>query len=332
MMLRLAILITLLASSRLHSDTPLDRLIAVSLAETYVTANLLTSGNAVRLGFWDFDPNQYVKLEDENLGSLEAQELRQRISTFSLPYTWSTPLGESGNTLTLGAKAAYVETRKKAQLISSTSSAQDKRSNSVSTLGIGARLSRRLNDHWKVGTALDGHWLRFRDDTDFNTPESQAIQPYIDGLITNYQADAWLAEPSARVTYFVGGRDAEVKLISDLHYMSGHTFHEDQDAHTVQPEAWYWANTVRWKHPFMEKLLPGQNMWIQMSRYDLGADLDNPLGNHYYFEAGVGWLLDIRHRVPYISRFVDNIGVGINVNYGSVLRGGTLALLFNEPE
>ena len=66
---------------------------------------------------------------------------------------------------------------------------------------------------------------------------------------------------------------------------------------------------------------------MQASRYDLGADLDGPLGNHCYYEAGVGWLLDVQKlNIP----FVDNIGVGINLNYGSVLRGGTLVLLFNE--
>ncbi|WP_369819067.1 Solitary outer membrane autotransporter beta-barrel domain [Alcanivorax sp. HI0044] len=27
---------------------------------------------------------------------------------------------------------------------------------------------------------------------------------------------------------------------------------------------------------------------------------------------------------------MDNVGIGINLNYGSVLRGGTLVLLFNE--
>ena len=60
---------------------------------------------------------------------------------------------------------------------------------------------------------------------------------------------------------------------------------------------------------------------------DLGGDLGDALGNHYYYEAGVGWLLDVRKiNIP----FVDNVGIGINLNYGSVLRGGTLVLLFNE--
>ncbi len=65
---------------------------------------------------------------------------------------------------------------------------------------------------------------------------------------------------------------------------------------------------------------------MQASRFDLGGDLEGPLGNHYYYEAGVGWLLDIHERIP----FIDNIGIGINLNYGSLLRGGTLVLLFNE--
>ena len=145
-------------------------------------------------------------------------------------------------------------------------------------------------------------------------------------LITNFNADAWLLEPSARLTYFIGGEQSEVQLFSDIHYMAGHTFHTDRAAHDVAPEAWHWSNGARWKHPFVTRILPGQNVWMQASRYDLGGDLEGSLGNHYYYEAGVGWLLDMGNRIP----FVDNIGIGINLNYGSLLRGGTLVLLFNE--
>ena len=316
-----------LLSPSSRAATPLDNVIRLGLAESYATAILLTGGNAVRFGFWDFDPNDVVGLEDENLGSLEAQQIRQRIRTFSLPYTWSSPLGEQDNTLVLGAKAAYLGQVQETQIVTSSEQAKDSIDSSVTTLTVGAELRHRATDHLGLAAGLNLNLQRYRNSTDFNTPESQALAPLVDGLITNYSANAWQAEPHVRATWFVGGRDTEVKLISDFHYMRGRTFDTDRPAHEVQPEAWYWSNGVRWRHPYVTRFLPGQNVWMQASRYDLGGDLGEALGNHYYYEAGVGWLLDLRKmNIP----FVDNVGIGINLNYGSVLRGGTLVLLFNE--
>lgn len=328
-MARHALLLFILAAFAAPSQaaTPLDRAVRLSLAENYVTAALLTGGNAVRFGFWDFDPNNYIGFEDEDLGSLEAQELRQRLTTMSIPYTWSRPLGEDSNTLVLGVKAAYLGQQQETRLVSPNQRVEDRIDGSVTTLSLGGEVRHRVNDHVGLAAGMNLLWQRYRNDTDFNTPESQALAPLADGLITNYRANAWQAEPHVRATWFVDGRGAELKLISDFHYMHGRTYDTGESAHDVQPEAWYWTNGARWRHPFVTRILPGQNVWLQASRYDLGGDLDGPLGNHYYYEAGVGWLLDLRKRgIP----FVDNVGIGINLNYGSVLRGGTLILLFNE--
>ncbi|MCG8393167.1 MAG: Solitary outer membrane autotransporter beta-barrel domain [Pseudomonadales bacterium] len=325
-MARLGFLLVILATGTTLAATPLDNAIRLSLAESYVTASLLSSGDAVRFGFWDFDPNSLFNLDNDDFGSLEAQQRRQRLTTFSLPITWETTVGVQEDILELGAKAAYVESAQETQLVSSSSRIKDTITNSVTSLSAGASLTRRVSPQLALSSGLNGHWMRYDNDTDFNTAASRPLAPLVDGLITNYTTDAWLAEPHVGATYFIDGPDSEVQLFSDYHYMSGHTYHADQAAHDVQPEAWYWANGVRWRHPVVSHLLPGQNAWLRAARYDLGGDLDGPLGNHYYFEAGVGWLLDLKGRLPY----VENIGIGVNLNYGSLLRGGTLVLLFNE--
>ncbi len=151
----LVILATVAAPSR--AATPLDKVIRLSLAESYVTAILLTGGDAVRFGFWDFDPNNFIGLEDENLGSLEAQQLRQRLSTLSIPYTWSTPLGEDSNTLVLGAKAAYLGQQQETQIISSDSRAVDAIDSSITTLTLGGEVRHRLNGHVGLAAGLNVH-------------------------------------------------------------------------------------------------------------------------------------------------------------------------------
>lgn len=312
-----------------HASTPLERNIRDALSQNFVTANLLTSGDAVRFGFWNFDPNTYLDLDDGNLGSLEAQELRQHISTFSLPYHWNLALERDGkptnDTLQLGVKAAYFATDRDTQLISSNSNETDNIKSQVTSVSFHSALIRRFTPHWQLTGGLNLHASRYKNKTRFST-RSRQIADATDGLLTNYSADAWLAEPHLKATYFVGGENAEVRIFSSFHYLAGQTFHTHRRAHEAKPEAWYWTNGVRWRHPYVTRVLPGQNVWMQAARYDLGGDLSEPLGNHYYYEAGVGWLLDIKRRIP----FIDNIGIGINVNYGSVLRGGTLILLLNE--
>lgn len=178
----LPVLLLASAPGNTAANNAVNRAVRLSLAESFVTANLLTSGDAVRFGFWDFDPNTLLNLNDDNFGSLESQELRQRITTFSLPYTWQTPLAETGNTLTLGAKAAYVENAQETQIISSTSQAKDEIKSSVSSLSAGAAFSRRLSTHWDITFSTYAHWMRYRNDTQFNTADSQAIAPPSTGL------------------------------------------------------------------------------------------------------------------------------------------------------
>ena len=169
------------APGKASANDAVNRAIRLSLAESFVTANLLTSGDAVRFGFWDFDPNTLLNLDDDNFGSLESRELRQRIATFSLPYNWQTPLAETGNTLSLGVKAAYVENKQQTQIINSTSRAKDEINSSVTSLSVGGTFCRTLSTHWDLAFSTHAHWMRYRNPTHFNTDASQAIAPAVEG-------------------------------------------------------------------------------------------------------------------------------------------------------
>lgn len=302
-----------------------DKIIQDSLSRSLVTSALLTDGEAVRFGFWDFNPNDYFNFEDEDLGTAEASELRQRISTIVLPYEWSLSTGNSQEQMGLIAKLAYVNVEKDAQLVVSEDPRKDEVHNSVLSATLGGSWRRPLDQHWYVTARTSVHWMHYRNDTSYNTPASLAVAPELDGVLTNVQVNALMAEPSLMVSYEVHNGNTHWNAFSDYHYLAGDAYDTDISAHDANPEAWFWSNGVKMTNPLISKLLPGQNVWFRAARVDLGGDLDEPLGNHYYYEAGLAWLLKTT-RIP----LLDNIGIGINFNYGSVLRGGSLVLMFNE--
>ncbi|MCG6295872.1 Solitary outer membrane autotransporter beta-barrel domain, partial [Vibrio vulnificus] len=58
----------------------------------------------------------------------------------------------------------------------------------------------------------------------------------------------------------------------------------------------------------------------------VGGDTSESLGTHHYYEASVGWLMT----PPFKTQWVDNVGIGLSLNYGSALKGGSLVLFFNQ--
>lgn len=303
-----------------------DRIVQDSLSRSYVTAALLTEGDAVRFGFWNFNPNDYLDFEDDNFGTAEASALRQRISTVSMPYEWTWRTADGREEVGFLAKAAYVAVEQEGQLVVSEDTRKDTFNNSVLSAALGMRWRHALTQNWNLTLRSNLHWMRYRNDTSYNNPDSMAVAPALDGVLTNIKVDALMAEPSLMLGYDLINGAARWHFFSDYHYLAGDTYHTDISAHDANPEAWFWSNGVKMTNPLISKLLPGQNVWFRAARVDLGGDLDEPLGNHYYYEAGLAWLLNTGDYVP----LLDNIGIGINFNYGSVLRGGSLVLLFNE--
>ena len=107
--------------------------------------------------------------------------------------------------------------------------------------------------------------------------------------------------------------------------MVGQSLNADNEAHEFRTEAWYWSNGFAMKTPFTMEGWSKYGLWIRLSRTDMGGDLDGALGDNHYYEAGIGWLVDTRKN----SSFFENAGFGININYGSVLRGGTIIFMYN---
>lgn len=308
------------------SAASVDEVVQNQLSQSLVTSSLLTNGDAVRLGFWNFNPNEFVNLEDDAFGNEESAQLRQQITVISLPYEWTLAASNGRDEVGFVAKAAYLDVKQDVQLVVSDEPRKDRLDDSTTSLSLGSAWRHYLDDHWKLTVRGFGHWMRYRNQAEFRTQASRDIAPVLDGLLTNITVDALLAEPSVQLSYDTVFHRTQWQFFSDYHYMAGDTYHTDRRAHDANPEAWFWFNGAHMTNPLLSEWLPGQTIWFRIARVDLGGDLSQSLGNRHYYEAGIAWLVDTG---DYVS-VLDNIGIGINFNYGSVLRGGSLVLMLNE--
>ncbi|WP_203142687.1 Solitary outer membrane autotransporter beta-barrel domain [Marinobacter mangrovi] len=322
----LLLTLVLCQTTRMLAASELDRATRNVLSANYTLAILLTNGDAVRFGFWNFNPNDYFELDNDDLGSADSAQLRQSITTASLPFDWTLPIGDQGDTLTYTGKVAYIAQEQDAQLVVSDEQRKDKVYEQIVSASAGAAWTHPFTKPVTVTFGSLVHWMRYKNDTNYNTAASQAVQSELDGTLTNITVDALVAEPTLTLGYSRPIMGADWDFFSDYHYMRGHTIGTRNPAHEADPEAWFWSNGVRIRNPIISRFLPGQNIWIRAARIDVGGDIGDQLGNSYYYEAGLAWLLEARGRIP----LVDNVAIGVNFNYGSVLRGGSLIFTFNE--
>ena len=68
------------------------------------------------------------------------------------------------------------------------------------------------------------------------------------------------------------------------------------------------------------------SMYSSIRRRDIVGDTVASMGTTAYYEGSVGWLLNPN----LFNDWVDNVGIGFTINYGSSLKGGSLVIFFNQ--
>lgn len=304
----------------------LDAAAQANISETITTSMLLTNGEAVRFGLWNFNPNDYFEIDNDQFGSADSAQLRQEISVVSLPYQWQTHLPGSDDELLVLAKLAYLDIDQDIQVVASDNPGQDELRDTVISGELGGAWRHHIDRHWRVTLGLYSHLLHYKNRTRYKTEASKPFAPVLDGVLTNISVNALVAEPTLTVNYLLDAQGAQWNFFSDYHYIAGTTYGAHIEAHKAKPEAFFWSNGLRVKVPTKAAFLPAQDLWLRAARVDVGGDMSHALGSTHYYEAGVAWLVETND----FMGILDNIGIGINFNYGSVLRGGSIIFMFNE--
>lgn len=69
-----------------------------------------------------------------------------------------------------------------------------------------------------------------------------------------------------------------------------------------------------------------ESVYIKLQRSDISGDMVSSLNTHHFYEIGIGILIDTTK----LTDLADNVGIGINLNKGSSLYGGSIVFYFNE--
>ncbi|WP_199479492.1 Solitary outer membrane autotransporter beta-barrel domain [Vibrio harveyi] len=286
---------------------------------------VLSDSDVFTLGFHDFDPNKYLNIDNEDIGTQDSIDLRKQVAISTLPYHLSLTDKEQ-------TKARYnLKGRLYALSIDQDVTVNDdKRPDRNKELILGAynELQRQdtLSEHLTLSTAAGAHFMYYRNDYDYRSDALDNLKPYLEGIYLNTNAWALVGEVNAELKYLENEKWGKWYVWSSPHYFYGAGWGEGNNGDVGNPEGWYWVNGVKLFYDFTKVGRTVQSVYTSFNRVDVGGDTSKPMNTSHYYEASVGWLMT----PPFKSDWIDNVGLGLTINYGSALKGGSLVLFFNQ--
>ncbi len=287
--------------------------------EDFAAAIILTDSDALTLGFKDFDPNSVFNIDNDNIGSQDALDRRKNIGVSSLPLTFDI---SDDKMFQRRAIVRFSALRIEDQIIDSGDSHRKY------VLGVYSGYEQEINftPNWTFETGVGIHLQYLNSNYDFQSPFSKLFQPFIDGKLVNTTAWATSIQPKVGFNYTEGKDWGEVKFKSNFNYFSGYGWGQANDGDVGTPEGWYWSNEVKLFYDVTDWGRSIQTVYTSLRRVDIGGDTIGILGSSHYYEGTLGWLLTPPFHIP----MVDNVGIGLSLNYGSDLKGGSIVLFFNQ--
>ncbi|GEA50371.1 hypothetical protein VIN01S_11750 [Vibrio inusitatus NBRC 102082] len=306
-----------------------DDILQKVLEQNFATAVLLSDSDAISFGFQDFDPNDFLT-NNGNIGSDESLELRKQISIYTIPYTFElNDLSLSNNTnlkQNVSVVGSYLKTKRDVSIGDDPLEPQDTGREETYTLATKYWVQYPLSDHWSLNTGIGTNLMYFRNEYTYRNSLSLAFREQLDGYAFNTDAWALTFKPSVELHYDREHDWGHWEAFTEMKYFYGFGWGEANDGNIGNPEGWYWINGVKGFYDIAHWGGYGQTLYSSIRRIDVGADLSDPMGTPHYYEWSLGWLVS----PPFLKDYLDNVGIGITINYGSSLKGGTLVLLFNE--
>ncbi|EGU43326.1 Solitary outer membrane autotransporter beta-barrel domain [Vibrio splendidus] len=294
------------------------------LEQRFATSVLLNDTDVFTFGINNFDPNEVFSLDNEDIGSNDSVSRRQNITSLSLPYTFEQPnyIEDNHQEITLRLSALRIENDVE---YAATIKSDYQKESVVSGYVEFANVS-QLNEYWSFHSGIGNHISYYRNDFEYRSSLLEPIQDQLDGLYYNTDAWAYIIEPKIKLTFEDKNHWGRYKLSTSLHYFNGVGWGEANNGDIGNPEGWYIANEAKIFYDLVRWDKNITSMYSSIRRIDIGGDTVEPMGTTSYYEGSVGWLLNPN----LFNEWVDNVGIGFTINYGSSLKGGSLVLFFNQ--
>jgi hypothetical protein len=300
--------------------------------EAVISAALVISeGDLLSFGFNVFDPNKILGTDNPNLGGADSIEAADRISSISLPTTFYVGDEEGLWLHRVKLRAAWMGLNREINYSILDVPAVEEWPNDYSDDSVLAgyaeyALGYNFAPRWHVYGGTGVHLMYYQNVFDANSPLISEVEKVGLDTYANTDTFAWVVEPQIDFNYTYEYPLAEFQFNSQYHYFYGQNFGGSGGQYRATPESWTISNSVQLKHHLPTIFEHKQNILWRFRRIDLGGDLRQPLGATHYNEYSVGWIIDTSR----YSSLIYNVGLGININYGSSLNGGSIVFFYNE--
>lgn len=313
-----------LISSPTVSANVLSDAFRKELEQRFATSVLLNDTDVFTFGINNFDPNEVFSLDNEDIGSNDSVSRRQNITSLSLPYTFELHnyIEDNHQEITLRLSALRIENDVE---YAATIKSDYQKESVVSGYVEFANVS-KLNEYWSFHSGIGNHISYYRNDFEYRSSLLEPIQDQLDGLYYNTDAWAYIIEPKIKLTFEDKNHWGRYKLSTSWHYFNGVGWGEANNGDVGNPEGWYIANEAKIFYDLVRWDKNITSMYSSIRRIDIGGDTVESMGTTSYYEGSVGWLLNPN----LFNEWVDNVGIGFTINYGSSLKGGSLVLFFNQ--
>ncbi len=294
------------------------------IERTFATSVLLNDTDVFTFGINNFDPNKVFSLDNEDIGSKDSVSRRKDITSISLPYTFELPeyIEDNHQEITLRLSALRIE---KDISYASTVKSDFQKESVISGYVEFANIS-QLDEHWSFSSAIGNHISYYRNDFEYRSSLLETIKDQLDNVYLNTDAWAYIIEPKIKMTFEDKNDWGKYKLSTSWHYFNGIGWGEANNGNVGYPEGWYIANEAKIFYDLIRWDKNITSMYSSIRRIDIGGDTVASMGTTSYYEGSVGWLLNPN----LFNDWVDNVGIGFTINYGSSLKGGSLVIFFNQ--
>ncbi|WGV98135.1 Solitary outer membrane autotransporter beta-barrel domain [Vibrio sp. YMD68] len=294
------------------------------LEQNFAAAVILMDNDVFTFGIHDFDPNDLFHLGNEDIGTEESISLRNRIQVTTLPYTLDLSNQEDKHKQSLMFRLSGLVSEKNITIDGVTTS--DVNKDRMIAGYVGYQYQYYITAQWSIEPSFAVHLMQYKNSFEYRSDKLVAVKEILDGRYVNTSAWSLIYEPTVNFKYEHDKPWGSWTVYSNWHYFYGHGWGEANQGQIGNTEGWYVANGIQSIYNFDRWGKAVQSVYSSFRRIDLGSDIKQPLGTDYYYEASIGWLMT----PPFDTEWVDNVGIGLNFNYGSALKGGSIVLFFNQ--
>lgn len=291
-----------------------------SIEESFAVATLMSDSEALTFGFTNFDLN----VNDPGFGDETTAELKNSLTVFVIPYTWELDSQAYSWDHFLTLRAFYINSARDIELFTGVDDTLKQ-----NTLGVYGSYSQyfRITDSWYVSSAFGLHLTYYENSYNYGDGFPDATRAELDGSAFNVSALALIGEPQVGIGYTRAEQWGTWRAHNDINYIFGQGFGGSvDDPWGIHPEGFRVTNGVEFTVSVPQLWGVHDFLTIDLKRIDLYGDLESLAENGNYYEASFGWVIDTNNKIP----LLDNIGIGLSVNYGSSISGATIVLYWNE--